>query len=188
MRANCCLSLCFFSGAESEPPFCQPGAGKCSHSPRSKWPRIKALPSVESLGPAPGKPARPPKFDLSAFRSAMPLVHRGNETSKRFLVSLPKAVLQKMSNNLQFIDIYNATIPNARKLRRCYLFLTSSSNIEKSPTVSVSLIFAPNLEKGSGFPGWTSYPMQKAAFLPTAAYCERFTAGCKAAAAAYEAS
>ncbi|XP_040983866.1 FYN-binding protein 2 isoform X3 [Aquila chrysaetos chrysaetos] len=66
---------------ESEPPFCQPGAGKCSHSPRSKWPRIKPLPSVESLGPAPGKPARPPKFDLSAFRSAVPLVHRGNETT-----------------------------------------------------------------------------------------------------------
>ncbi|XP_052658347.1 FYN-binding protein 2 isoform X2 [Harpia harpyja] len=66
---------------ELEPPFCQPGAGKCSHSPRSKWPRIKPLPSVESLGPAPGKPARPPKFDLSAFRSAVPLVHRGNETT-----------------------------------------------------------------------------------------------------------
>ncbi|KAM6077921.1 FYN-binding protein 2 isoform 2-T4 [Theristicus caerulescens] len=66
---------------ESEPPFCQPGAGKCSHSPGSKWPRIKLLPSAESLGPAPGKPARPPKFDLSPFRSAMPSVHRGNETT-----------------------------------------------------------------------------------------------------------
>ncbi|XP_030350948.1 FYN-binding protein 2 isoform X5 [Strigops habroptila] len=66
---------------ESEPPFCQPRAGKWSHSPGNKWPRIKPLPSAESLGPAPGKPARPPKFDLSAFRSAMPLVHRGNETT-----------------------------------------------------------------------------------------------------------
>ncbi|XP_061209345.1 FYN-binding protein 2 isoform X3 [Neopsephotus bourkii] len=66
---------------ESKPPFCQPGAGKWSHSPGSKWPRIKPLPSAESLGPAPGKPARPPEFDLSAFRSAVPLVHRGNETT-----------------------------------------------------------------------------------------------------------
>ncbi|XP_039929082.1 FYN-binding protein 2 isoform X2 [Hirundo rustica] len=66
---------------ESEPPFCQPGAGKWSYSPGSKWPKIKPLPSAESLGPAPGKPPRPPKVDLSAFQSTMPLVHRGNETT-----------------------------------------------------------------------------------------------------------
>ncbi|KAM6128710.1 FYN-binding protein 2 [Phoenicopterus ruber ruber] len=66
---------------ESQPPFCQPGAGKCSQSPGSKWPRIKPLPSAESLGPAPGKPPRPPKFDLSTYRSAVPSVHRGNETT-----------------------------------------------------------------------------------------------------------
>ncbi|XP_042663783.1 FYN-binding protein 2 isoform X2 [Tyto alba] len=64
-----------------EPPFCQLRAGKCSHSLGNKWPRIKPLPSAESLGPAPGKPARPLKFDLSAFRSAVPSVHRGNETT-----------------------------------------------------------------------------------------------------------
>ncbi|KAM4773128.1 FYN-binding protein 2 isoform 2-T2 [Cyanocitta cristata] len=66
---------------ELEPPFCQPGAGKWSYSPGSKWPRIKPLPSAESLGPAPGKPPRPPKFDLSAFQSTITLVHRGNETT-----------------------------------------------------------------------------------------------------------
>ncbi|XP_059709702.1 FYN-binding protein 2 isoform X4 [Haemorhous mexicanus] len=66
---------------ELEPPFCQAGAGKWSYSPGSKWPRIKPLPSAESLGPAPGKPPRPPKVDLSAFQSTMPLVHRGNETT-----------------------------------------------------------------------------------------------------------
>ncbi|XP_033372233.1 FYN-binding protein 2 isoform X2 [Parus major] len=66
---------------ESELPFCQPGAGKWSYSPGSKWPRIKPLPSAESLGPAPGKPPRPPKVDLSAFQSTVPLVHRGNETT-----------------------------------------------------------------------------------------------------------
>ncbi|XP_063263073.1 FYN-binding protein 2 [Prinia subflava] len=66
---------------ELEPPFCQPGAGKWSYSPGSKWPRMKPLPSAESLGPAPGKPPRPPKVDLSAFQSTMPLVHRGNETT-----------------------------------------------------------------------------------------------------------
>ncbi|XP_016155806.1 PREDICTED: uncharacterized protein C1orf168 homolog isoform X1 [Ficedula albicollis] len=66
---------------ESEPPFCQPGAGKWSYSPGSKWPRIKPLPPAESLGPAPGKPPRPPKADLSAFQSTVPLVHRGNETT-----------------------------------------------------------------------------------------------------------
>ncbi|XP_027636237.2 FYN-binding protein 2 isoform X2 [Falco peregrinus] len=65
----------------SEPPFCQPRAGKWSPCARSKWPRIKPLPSAESLGPAPGKPARPPKFDLSAFRSTILSVHRGNETT-----------------------------------------------------------------------------------------------------------
>ncbi|KAM6065658.1 LOW QUALITY PROTEIN: FYN-binding protein 2 [Chlamydotis macqueenii] len=64
---------------ESEHHFRLPGAGKWSHSPRSKLPRIKPLPAAESLGPAPRKPARPPKFDLSAFRSTMPSVHRGNE-------------------------------------------------------------------------------------------------------------
>ncbi|XP_014726061.1 PREDICTED: uncharacterized protein C1orf168 homolog isoform X2 [Sturnus vulgaris] len=66
---------------ESEPPFCQPGAGKWSYSPGNKWPRIKPLPSAESLGPAPGKPPRPPKVDLSVFQSTLPLVHRGNETT-----------------------------------------------------------------------------------------------------------
>ncbi|XP_068263229.1 FYN-binding protein 2 [Nyctibius grandis] len=66
---------------ESEPAFCQPRAGKWSDSPGRKWPRIKPLPSAESLGPAPGKPARPPKFDLSPFRSIVPSVHRGNETT-----------------------------------------------------------------------------------------------------------
>ncbi|KAM9283139.1 FYN-binding protein 2 [Morus bassanus] len=66
---------------ESEPPFCQPGAGKCSHIPGSKWPRVKPLPSAEFLGPAPGKPARPPKFDLSAFRRTVPSVHRRNEAT-----------------------------------------------------------------------------------------------------------
>ncbi|XP_072788663.1 FYN-binding protein 2 isoform X4 [Taeniopygia guttata] len=66
---------------ELEPPFCQPGAGKWSYSLGSKWPRIKPLPSAESLGPAPGKPPRPPKVDLSVFQSTMPLVHRGNETT-----------------------------------------------------------------------------------------------------------
>ncbi|CAN8217194.1 unnamed protein product [Coccothraustes coccothraustes] len=66
---------------ELEPPFCQPGAGKWSYSPGSKWPRIKPLPSAESLGPAPRKPPRPPKVDLRAFQSTMPLVHRGNETT-----------------------------------------------------------------------------------------------------------
>ncbi|XP_030914465.1 FYN-binding protein 2 [Geospiza fortis] len=66
---------------ELEPPFCQPGAGKWNYSPGSKWPRIKPLPSAESLGPAPGKPPRPPKGDLSAFQSTTPLLHRGNETT-----------------------------------------------------------------------------------------------------------
>ncbi|XP_061859844.1 FYN-binding protein 2 isoform X2 [Colius striatus] len=66
---------------ESECLFHQPGAGKFSHSPKSKWPRIKPLPSTESLGPAPEKPARPPKFDLSTFQSAMYSSCRGNETT-----------------------------------------------------------------------------------------------------------
>ncbi|XP_075280531.1 FYN-binding protein 2 isoform X3 [Opisthocomus hoazin] len=66
---------------ELERPVCQPRAGKWSDSPGSKWPRVKLLPSAESLGPAPAKPARPPKFDLSPFRSAVLSVHRGNETT-----------------------------------------------------------------------------------------------------------
>ncbi|XP_027505137.1 FYN-binding protein 2 isoform X4 [Corapipo altera] len=66
---------------ELKPPFYQPRAGKWPYSPRNKWPRMKPLPSAESLGPAPGKPPRPPKVDLSTFRSILPLVHRGNETT-----------------------------------------------------------------------------------------------------------
>ncbi|XP_067156895.1 FYN-binding protein 2 [Apteryx mantelli] len=64
---------------ESEPPFYESGAGKASDAPRGKLPKIKPLPSVESLGPAPAKPARPPKVDLGAFQSTVPSVHRGNE-------------------------------------------------------------------------------------------------------------
>ncbi|EOB00383.1 Uncharacterized protein C1orf168, partial [Anas platyrhynchos] len=41
--------------------------------------RKDALPA--SLGPAPRKPPRPPNVDLSSLRSAMPSVHRGNETT-----------------------------------------------------------------------------------------------------------
>ncbi|XP_014106341.1 PREDICTED: uncharacterized protein C1orf168 homolog [Pseudopodoces humilis] len=85
---------------ESEPPFCQPGAGKWSYSPGSKWPRIKPLPSAESLGPAPGKPPRPPKVDLSAFQSTVPLVHRGNETTagEEDYVTPESAQLEEQNN------------------------------------------------------------------------------------------
>ncbi|XP_064372323.1 FYN-binding protein 2 isoform X2 [Dromaius novaehollandiae] len=64
---------------ESEPPFYESGAGKASDTRRSKLPKIKPLPSVESLGPAPAKPARPLKVDLGAFQSTVPSVRRGNE-------------------------------------------------------------------------------------------------------------
>ncbi|XP_017661188.1 PREDICTED: uncharacterized protein C1orf168 homolog isoform X4 [Lepidothrix coronata] len=85
---------------ELEPPFCQPRAGKWSYSPRNKWPRIKPLPSAESLGPAPGKPPRPPKFDLSTFRSILPLVHRGNETTagEEDYLSPESAQLEEQNN------------------------------------------------------------------------------------------
>ncbi|XP_027554844.1 FYN-binding protein 2 isoform X4 [Neopelma chrysocephalum] len=85
---------------ELEPPFCQPRAGKRSYSPRNKWPRIKPLPSAESLGPAPGKPPRPPKFDLGAFRSILPLVHRGNETTagEEDYLSPESAQLEEQNN------------------------------------------------------------------------------------------
>ncbi|XP_071606151.1 FYN-binding protein 2 isoform X1 [Heliangelus exortis] len=63
----------------SEPPFRKPGAGKWSESPGSKQPRIKPLPSAESLGPPPGKPARPPGFDLGPFRSAVLSVQRAKK-------------------------------------------------------------------------------------------------------------
>ncbi|XP_068809351.1 FYN-binding protein 2 isoform X9 [Struthio camelus] len=65
--------------AESEPRFYESGAGKPSEAPGSKLPKIKPLPSVESLGPAPAKPVRPPKVDLSVFQSTVLSVHRGNE-------------------------------------------------------------------------------------------------------------
>uniref|UniRef100_A0A669PAS2 FYN-binding protein 2 n=1 Tax=Phasianus colchicus TaxID=9054 RepID=A0A669PAS2_PHACC len=66
---------------ESKPHHCQPGAGTQSDSPGSKLPKIRPLPSAASLGPAPRKPLRPPKVDLSSFRSMVPSVHRQNETT-----------------------------------------------------------------------------------------------------------
>ncbi|XP_010714383.1 FYN-binding protein 2 isoform X2 [Meleagris gallopavo] len=66
---------------ESKPPHCQPGAGTELDSPGSKPPKIRPLPSAASLGPAPRKPSRPPKVDLSSFRSMVPSVHRQNETT-----------------------------------------------------------------------------------------------------------
>ncbi|XP_051657012.1 FYN-binding protein 2 isoform X7 [Manacus candei] len=92
---------------ELEPPFCQPRAGKWSYSPRNKWPRIKPLPSAESLGPAPGKPPRPPKFDLSTFRSILPLVHRGNETTAGEEDYLsPKSAQLEEQNNYEETPMY----------------------------------------------------------------------------------
>ncbi|XP_064004313.1 FYN-binding protein 2-like [Pogoniulus pusillus] len=64
-----------------EHPLCQPRAGKCPLSPRSKEPRVKPLPAAESLGPAPEKPARPQRFDLGAFQRAVPCGHRGHQTA-----------------------------------------------------------------------------------------------------------
>ncbi|XP_054240549.1 FYN-binding protein 2 [Indicator indicator] len=65
----------------SEHPLCPPRAAKRTQSPRSKQPRIKPLPSAESLGPAPEKPARPQKLDLGAFHRAVPSVRRAPETT-----------------------------------------------------------------------------------------------------------
>lgn len=47
----------------------------------SKPPKVKPLPSVESLGSPPKKPLRPPKVNLSAFRQSAPHVSRRNETA-----------------------------------------------------------------------------------------------------------
>ncbi|XP_027734869.1 FYN-binding protein 2 isoform X4 [Empidonax traillii] len=95
------------SKRELEPPLCQPRAGKWSYSPRNKWPRIKPLPSAESLGPAPGKPPRPPKFDLNAFRSNLPLVHRGNETTAGEEDYLsPKSAQLQEQNNYEETPVY----------------------------------------------------------------------------------
>uniref|UniRef100_A0A8C9L5M1 FYN-binding protein 2 n=1 Tax=Pavo cristatus TaxID=9049 RepID=A0A8C9L5M1_PAVCR len=66
---------------ESKPPLCQPAAGTQLDSPGSKPPKIRPLPSAASLGPAPRKPSRPPKVDLSTFRSMVPSAHRQNETT-----------------------------------------------------------------------------------------------------------
>ncbi|XP_067391659.1 FYN-binding protein 2 [Emydura macquarii macquarii] len=47
----------------------------------SKIPKIKPLPSIESLGSPPKKPLRPPKVNLCAFRHSDPPVRRRNETA-----------------------------------------------------------------------------------------------------------
>ncbi|XP_072199718.1 FYN-binding protein 2 isoform X3 [Excalfactoria chinensis] len=65
----------------SEPLHSQLGAGTQLDSPSSKPPKIRPLPSAASLGPAPRKPSRPPKVDLSSFRSMVSSVHRQNETT-----------------------------------------------------------------------------------------------------------
>nr|XP_025045635.1 FYN-binding protein 2 isoform X2 [Pelodiscus sinensis] len=46
-----------------------------------KLPKIKPLPSVQSLGSPPKKPLRPPKVNLSAFRQSALHVGRRNETA-----------------------------------------------------------------------------------------------------------
>ncbi|KAM7161533.1 FYN-binding protein 2 isoform 2-T3 [Macrochelys suwanniensis] len=47
----------------------------------SKPPKVKRLPSVESLGSPPKKPLRPPKMNLGAFRQSAPHVSKRNETA-----------------------------------------------------------------------------------------------------------
>ncbi|XP_021260674.1 activation-dependent, raft-recruited ADAP-like phosphoprotein isoform X2 [Numida meleagris] len=66
---------------EPKPPLCQPRAETQLDSPSSKPPKIRPLPSTASLGPAPQKPSRPPKVDLSAFRTTVPSVYRQNQTT-----------------------------------------------------------------------------------------------------------
>ncbi|XP_065409944.1 FYN-binding protein 2 isoform X1 [Chrysemys picta bellii] len=46
-----------------------------------KPPKVKPLPSVESLGSPPKKPLRPPKVNLGAFRQSAPHVSGRNETA-----------------------------------------------------------------------------------------------------------
>ncbi|KAM6327210.1 FYN-binding protein 2 [Podargus strigoides] len=140
---------------EPEPPFCQPGAGKWSDSPRSKWPRVKFLPSVESLGPAPGKPARPPKFDLSPFRNAVPSVHRGNETTADeddYLT--PKSTQLEEQHNYEETPMYlnqsgdTTTLcvievpkadPEDHKKQKSFLFAKSRAIIEDEKEEKASL-------------------------------------------------
>ncbi|XP_075567334.1 FYN-binding protein 2 [Pelecanus crispus] len=140
---------------DSEPPFCQPGAGKWSHSPGSKWPRIKPLPSAESLGPAPGKPSRPPKFDLGAFRSTVPSVHRGNETTadEEDYLTLKSAQLEEQCNyeetptylnqpgdttTLCVIEVPKAE-PQEHKKQKTFLFTKSSPGREDEKEEKTSL-------------------------------------------------
>ncbi|KAM9130593.1 FYN-binding protein 2 [Pangshura tecta] len=65
----------------SEPFLPRAGTERQPDVKDSKPPKVKPLPSVESLGSPPKKPLRPPKVNLSAFRRSPPHVSRRNETA-----------------------------------------------------------------------------------------------------------
>ncbi|XP_043376677.1 FYN-binding protein 2 isoform X4 [Chelonia mydas] len=65
----------------SEPFLHQAGTERQLDVKDSKPPKVKPLPSVESLGSPPKKPLRPPKVNLCAFRQSAPHVNRKNKTA-----------------------------------------------------------------------------------------------------------
>ncbi|XP_042674891.1 FYN-binding protein 2 isoform X2 [Centrocercus urophasianus] len=92
---------------ESKPPHSQLGAGTQLDSPGSKLPKRRPLPSAASLGPAPQKPLRPPKVDLSSFRSMVPSVHRQNETTAEeedYLI--PESIQREEQHNYEKTLMY----------------------------------------------------------------------------------
>ncbi|XP_038269774.1 FYN-binding protein 2 isoform X5 [Dermochelys coriacea] len=65
----------------SEPFLYQAGTERQLDVKDTKPPKVKPLPSVESLGSPPKKPLRPPKVNLCAFRQSAPHVSRKNKTA-----------------------------------------------------------------------------------------------------------
>ncbi|CAM4606509.1 FYN-binding protein 2 isoform X1 [Caretta caretta] len=65
----------------SEPFLHQAGTERQLDVKDSKPPKVKPLPSVESLGSPPKKPLRPPKVNLCAFWQSAPHVNRKNKTA-----------------------------------------------------------------------------------------------------------
>ncbi|XP_074858751.1 FYN-binding protein 2 isoform X2 [Carettochelys insculpta] len=131
----------------SKPFLLRAGTGSQPDVKNSKPPKIKPLPSVESLGSPPKKPPRPPKVNLSAFRQSEPLVSGRNETAAVDDYMTPENAKSEELHNYEETISYMTQSGNASCAIRDIAYLPSMGTQEDDKKQKSFLFASSSMER-----------------------------------------